>query len=51
MDYDEPHLEPNEEKQPIHSTELGTGALVAAGSLWPVGATLESVGAAFWEKE
>jgi hypothetical protein len=25
--------------------------LVAAGSLWPVGATLESVGAAFWEKE
>jgi hypothetical protein len=47
MDYDEPHLEPNEEKQPIHSTELGTGALVAAGSLWPVGATLESVGAAF----
>jgi hypothetical protein len=35
MDYDEPHLAPNEKSQPIQWTEQPTGALVAAGSLWP----------------
>jgi hypothetical protein len=35
MDWDEPHLVPNEETQPIQSTERD-GALVAAVSLWPV---------------
>ncbi len=34
-DYDEPHLAPNEKTQPIQWTERPTGALVAAGSLWP----------------
>jgi hypothetical protein len=32
---DEPHLVPNEEMQSIQWTERETGALVAAGSLWP----------------
>jgi hypothetical protein len=31
MDYDEPHLTPNEKPQPIQWTERPTGALVAAG--------------------
>jgi hypothetical protein len=35
MDCYEPHLAPNEKTQPIHWTEWPTGALVAAGSLWP----------------
>jgi hypothetical protein len=35
MDYDEPHPAPNEKTQPIQWTERPTGALVAAGSLWP----------------
>jgi hypothetical protein len=35
MDCDEPHLAPNEETKPIQWTEWPTGALVAAGSLWP----------------
>ncbi len=35
MDCDEPHLVPNEKTQPIQWTEQPTGALVAAGSLWP----------------
>ncbi len=35
IDYDEPHLAPNEKTQPIQWTERPTGALVAAGSLWP----------------
>jgi hypothetical protein len=34
MDWDEPHLAPNEKTQPIQWTEWPTGALVAAGSLW-----------------
>ncbi len=34
-DYDEPHMVPNEKTQPIQWTERPTGALVAAGSLWP----------------
>jgi len=36
MDCDEPHLTPNENMQPIQWTERPTGALVAAGSLWPL---------------
>ncbi len=36
MDYDEPHLTLNEKMQPIQWTERPTGALVAAGSLWPL---------------
>jgi hypothetical protein len=35
MNCDEPHLVPNEKPQPIQWTEWPTGALVAAGSLWP----------------
>jgi len=35
MDCDEPHLTLNEKTQPIQWTEQPTGALVAAGSLWP----------------
>jgi hypothetical protein len=35
MDSDEPHLTLNEKTQPIQWTEWRTGALVAAGSLWP----------------
>ncbi len=35
MDWDEPHPAPNEKMQPIQWTERPTGALVAAGSLWP----------------
>jgi hypothetical protein len=35
MDRDKPHLTPNEKTQPIQWTERPTGALVAAGSLWP----------------
>jgi hypothetical protein len=35
MDCDEPHLAPNEKMQPIEWTKRPTGALVAAGSLWP----------------
>jgi hypothetical protein len=33
---DEPHLMSNEKMQPIQWTEQPTGALMAAGSLWPV---------------
>jgi len=36
MDYDQPHLTSNEKMQPIQWTERPTGALVAAGSLWPL---------------
>jgi len=36
MNCDEPHLTPNEKMQPIQWTERPTGALVAAGSLWPI---------------
>jgi hypothetical protein len=35
MDCDETHLAPNEKTQPIQWTKRPTGALVAAGSLWP----------------
>jgi hypothetical protein len=35
MDCDEPRLALNEKTQPIQWTEWPTGALVAAGSLWP----------------
>jgi hypothetical protein len=35
-DYDEPHLAPNENMQPIQWTERPTGALVDIGSLWPL---------------
>ncbi len=35
MDYHEPHPAPNEKMQGIQWTERPTGALVAAGSLWP----------------
>jgi hypothetical protein len=35
MDCDEPHPAPNEKMQGIQWTERPTGALVAAGSLWP----------------
>jgi len=35
MGSDEPRLTPNEKTQPIQWTEQPTGALVAAGSLWP----------------
>ncbi len=35
MDCDEPHTAPNEKTQGIQWTERPTGALVAAGSLWP----------------
>jgi len=35
MDCDEPHPAPNEKTQGIQWTEQPTGALVAAGSLWP----------------
>jgi len=35
MDCHEPHPAPNEEMQGIQWTERPTGALVAAGSLWP----------------
>jgi hypothetical protein len=31
-----PHLTPNENSQPIQWTERPTGALVAAGLLWPL---------------
>ncbi len=44
MDCDEPNLVPNEETQPIRWTEWGTGALVAAGSLWPSVSELEPNG-------
>ncbi len=43
MDCDEPHLVPNEETKPIQWTERPTGALVAAGSLWPQEPVLELV--------
>jgi len=36
MDCDEFHLAPNEKMEPIQWTEWPTGALVAAGSLWPI---------------
>jgi hypothetical protein len=36
MDWDEPHPTSNEKMQPIQWTTRPTGALVAAGSLWPV---------------
>jgi len=36
IDYDEPHLAPNEKTQPIQWTEQPTGALVAVNSLWPL---------------
>jgi hypothetical protein len=35
MDCREPHPAPNEKMQGIQWTERPTGALVAAGSLWP----------------
>jgi len=35
MDCDDNHLARNEKTQPIQWTERPTGALVAAGSLWP----------------
>ncbi len=35
MDCHEPHPAPNEKMQGIQWTERPTGALVAAGSLWP----------------
>jgi hypothetical protein len=35
MNCDEPRPAPNEKTQPIQWTERPTGALVAAGSLWP----------------
>jgi hypothetical protein len=35
MDCNELHLAPNKKMQPIQWTERPTGALVAAGSLWP----------------
>jgi hypothetical protein len=35
MDCDEPRPAPNEKMQPIQWTERPTGALEAAGSLWP----------------
>jgi len=35
IDYDEPHLAPNEKTQPIQWTERPTSALVAVNSLWP----------------
>jgi hypothetical protein len=34
-DCDDLHPAPNEKTQPIQWTEQPTGALVAAGSLWP----------------
>jgi hypothetical protein len=36
MTCDEPHLMPNEKMQLIQWTERPTGALMAAGSLWPI---------------
>jgi hypothetical protein len=39
MDYDEPHLTPNEKMQSIQWTKRPIGALVAAGSLWPFAST------------
>jgi len=36
MDCDEPNPAPNEKTQGIQWTERPTGALVAAGSLWPI---------------
>ncbi len=44
MDYDEPHLALNEKMQPIQWTERPTGALVAAGSLWPAVRVLQHFG-------
>jgi hypothetical protein len=35
IDFDEPHLAPNEKTQPIRWTERPTGALVAVNSLCP----------------
>jgi hypothetical protein len=35
MDYDEPHLMPNEKTQPIQWIERPIGALMATSSLWP----------------
>jgi hypothetical protein len=35
MNCDEPHLVLNEKTQPIQWTKWQTGALVAAGLLWP----------------
>ncbi len=37
MECHEPHPAPNEKMQGIQWTERPTGALVAAGSLWPFG--------------
>jgi len=34
MDYDEPHVMPNEKMQPIQWTKRPIGALVTVGSLW-----------------
>jgi hypothetical protein len=45
MDCDEPNLALNEETKPIQWTERPTGALVAAGSLWPQEPVLELVSA------
>jgi hypothetical protein len=46
MDCHEPHPAPNENMQGIQWTERPTGALVAAGSLWPNMWTLSST--LFW---
>ncbi len=35
MNYDEPHLVPNEKTQPIKWTKRPISALVAIGSFWP----------------
>jgi hypothetical protein len=45
MDCDEPHPAPNEKTQGIQWTERPSGALVAAGSLWPIFITLFFSGA------
>jgi len=36
MDFDEPHLMPNEKTQPIQWNERLIVALLAVGSLWPI---------------
>jgi len=42
-DGEEPHLTPKEKTQPIQWTERSTGALVAAGSLWPFSTSVVTV--------
>jgi hypothetical protein len=43
MNCDQPHLAPNEKTQPNQWTEWPTGALVAAGSLWPQNSPMDHV--------